>query len=349
MVNLKINGIDVSVAAGTTVLEAARSINIDIPNFCYDKDLTASGSCRMCLVEIEGFRNLPVSCSTEVSEGMVVWTETEKVVKHRKMILELLLANHPEDCLTCEKTGACKLQDYCYRYDVKRPSITGERKNIPIDDENHLIRRDQNKCILCGKCVKVCAEVQVTNAIDFVNRGFDTVVTTASDAPLSIENCRFCGQCVDMCPTGALINKQMIGTRPWEVKKVKTTCPFCGVGCNFDLNVKNGKIVGVTGNPDSIVNGRAMCVKGRYHTDLIYSPDRITTPLIRKNGEFVEATWDEALSLVASKFKEIKAKDGGDAIAALSSARCTNEENWVMQKFMRAAIGTNNVDHCART
>ncbi|AOY77790.1 NADH dehydrogenase [Clostridium formicaceticum] len=349
MVNLKINGVSISVKVGTSILEAAQSVGIDIPTFCYDKDLTADGACRICVVEVEGFRNLPASCTTPVSEGMVVYTESEKVIETRKMILDLLLANHPQDCLTCEKAGSCKLQDYCYRYDVRKTTFEGARKNLPIDDENHLIQRDQNKCILCGKCVRVCKEIQVTSAVDFTGRGFDTTVTTAFNAPLSIEQCRFCGQCVDICPTGALSNKQIAGTRPWEVEKVRTTCPFCGTGCNFDLNVKEGKVIGVTSTPDAVVNGRSLCVKGRYHTDLIYSPNRITTPLIKRKGEFVKATWDEALNLVATKFKEIKARDGSDALAALSSARCTNEDNWVMQKFMRAVIGTNNVDHCART
>ena len=349
MINLKIDDRCISAMEGTSILDAARSAGIDIPNFCYDKDLTVAGACRICVVEIEGFRNLPASCSTAVSEGMVVYTESEKVIEARRMILDLLLANHPKDCLVCEKTGNCKLQDYTYRYGVRENTFQGAQKNVPIDDGNHLIQRDQNKCILCGKCVRVCEEIQGTSAVDFTGRGFDTIVTTAFNTPLSIEQCRFCGQCVDICPTGALINKQIKGNRPWELKKVRTTCPFCGTGCNFDLNVKEGKVVGVTSNPESPVNGRSLCVKGRYHTDLIYSPNRITTPLIKKNGEFVEATWDEALNLVARKFEKIKAKDGADAIAALSSARCTNEDNWVMQKFMRAVIGTNNVDHCART
>lgn len=349
MVRLTINGNLVAVAPGASILEAAKSIGIDIPNFCYDKDLTVAGACRMCLVEVEGSRNLLAACATEVAEGMGVQTESEQVVEARKTLLELLLANHPQDCMTCEKTGNCRLQDYCYRYGVKGSSFQGERKQFPIDSANHLIERDQNKCILCGKCVRVCRQVQVTTAVDFVGRGFETKVTTPFDAPLSMDYCRFCGQCVGVCPTGALINKQMKGTRPWEVKKVRTTCPFCGTGCNFDLNVKEGKIVGVTPNPDAPVNGRSLCVKGRFHIDLIYSPDRITKPLIRKNGSFMEAGWDEALNLIAAKFKEIKERDGGDAIAALSSARCINEDNWVMQKFMRAVIGTNNVDHCART
>ncbi|KPU43376.1 NADPH-Fe(3+) oxidoreductase subunit alpha [Oxobacter pfennigii] len=349
MVNLTIDGQKITVQDGTTILEAARELGIDIPNFCYDKDLTVTAACRMCVVEVAGARNLPAACATPVTEGMVIQTESPRVVESRKMNLDLLLANHPQDCLTCEKTGDCRLQDYCYRYGIKESSYKGEKKQIAIDSENHLIERDQNKCILCGKCVSVCREVQVTTAVDFIGRGFDTKVTPPFDLPLSQDSCRFCGQCVSMCPTGALTNKQFKGVRPWEVKKVQTTCPFCGVGCNFDLNVKNGKVVGVTPNADAPVNGRSMCVKGRFHTDMIYSPDRITTPLIKKEGKFVEASWEEALSLVSEKFKEIKARDGGDAIAALSSARCTNEDNWAMQKFMRAVIGTNNVDHCART
>lgn len=349
MITLNIDGLQVSVVAGTSILEAARSVGIEIPNFCYDKDLTVAGACRICVVEVQGYRNLLPACATLAAEGMMIQTESAKVIEARRVILDLILANHPQDCMICEKTGACKLQDYCYRYGIKQSSFSGEKKNYLLDDANHLILRDQNKCILCGKCVRVCQEVQVTSAVDFVGRGFQTRVTTALDAPLSMENCRFCGQCVDICPTGALVNRQIAGSRPWEIQKVRTTCPFCGTGCNFDLNVKDGKIVGVTSNPDSPVNGRSLCVKGRYHTDLIYSPNRITTPLIKKNGKLVEATWDEALDLVAKKFSEIKARHGADSIAALSSARCTNEDNWVMQKFMRAAIGTNNVDHCART
>lgn len=349
MVNLTIDGLLVSAPEGTSILEAAKSVGIDIPNLCYDKQLTLAAGCRMCVVEIDGYRNLPPSCATTVVEGMVVYTESEQVVETRRMLLDLILANHPQDCMICEKTGDCRLQDYCYRYGVKETSFKGEKKQFAIDSENHLIERNQNKCILCGKCVRVCQEVQVTAAVDFVGRGFYTKVTTPFDAPLSTEHCRFCGQCVSACPTGALVNKQLKGTRPWEVKKVRTTCPFCGTGCNFDLNVKDGKVVGVTPNPDAPVNGTSMCVKGRFHTDMIYSPDRITKPLIKKDGVFEEANWDEALNLVASKLTEIKEREGANSIAALSSARCVNEDNWVMQKFMRTAIGTNNVDHCART
>ncbi len=349
MVNLVIDGKPVHVPAGTSILEAAKTVGVHIPHFCYDKNLTVFGGCRICVVEVDRARNLLAACSTVATAGMVVQTESERVVKARRIILELLLANHPLDCLTCEKTGDCRLQDYCYRYGVKESRFVGEKKRIEPDRDNHLIERDENKCILCGKCVQVCHDIQVTGTIDFVGRGFTTRVTTPYDLPLNQDICRFCGQCVGICPTGALTNKQLKGTRPWEGQKVTTTCPFCGTGCVFDLNVKDSRVVGVTPRPESPVNGSSMCVKGRFHTDLIYNPERITEPMIKRNDEFVAASWDEALDLVAGKFQAIIGRNGGNAIAALSSARCTNEENYLMQKFMRAVIGTNNVDHCART
>jgi formate dehydrogenase alpha subunit len=280
---------------------------------------------------------------------MVVHTESEDVVETRRILLDLLLSDHPLDCLTCEKAGACSLQEYCYRYGVEATSYEGERKQLQIDDANHLIERDQNKCILCGKCVAVCQAVQITNAIDFTERGFEATIATSFDHPLSLENCRFCGQCVDLCPTGALTNKQFKGTRTWERTKVRTTCPFCGVGCNFDLNVANGKVVGVTANPESPVNTGSLCVKGRFHTDLINSPDRITTPLIKRDGVFEQASWDEALDHVAARLLDIKDQHGAEAIGVLSSARCTNEENYLLQRLTRAGLNNNSIDHCART
>jgi predicted molibdopterin-dependent oxidoreductase YjgC len=349
MVTFTLNGKVVSAKEGTTILEAAKENGVDIPHLCYDKNLSSFGGCRLCVVEVEGAKTLIASCTNEVREGMVVQTESENVVNVRKDIIDLLLASHPEDCLTCEQTGNCKLQDYAYRYGVKRSSYKGAKRNYPIESLNPVMERDQSKCILCGKCVRVCKEVQVTGTIDFANRGFETKIATAFDDPISTENCRLCGQCISVCPTGAIVNKQLKGTRPWEVTKVRTTCPFCGVGCNFDLNVKNGKVVGVTPNPDSPVNGTSICVKGRYHVDMISNPDRLKKPLAKKNGEFVEISWDEALHTVTEKLKEIKAKYGPDAIAGLSSARCTNEENFLFQKMMRVAVGTNSVDHCART
>ena len=250
MIELTIDGLAVAVPKGTTILDAALTVDIDIPTFCYDRTLGIIGACRMCSVEIEGIGALRAACATEVSPGMVVHTESEAVVETRRILLDLLLSDHPLDCLTCEKAGACSLQEYCYRYGVEETSYEGERKQLEIDSANHLIERDQNKCILCGKCVAVCQSVQVTNAIDFSERGFEAKVATSFDHPLEPGELPLLRQCVDLCPTGALTNKQLKGTRTWERTKVRTTCPFCGVGCNFDLNVADGKVVGVTANPD---------------------------------------------------------------------------------------------------
>lgn len=351
-IKLQINGQQISVAEGTTVLEAARQLGIDIPTFCHDPELTSSGSCRICVVEIQGFRNLPASCVTPVSEGMVIETESQSVVEARKAILELILANHPNDCMTCQKLGNCKLADYAYRYGVRNSGYAGERKCFKPDNSNPFISRDMNKCILCGKCVRVCAEIVGRNVYDFTSRGFTTKVAPAFDAGLGdreLTGCVSCGSCVAVCPVGALTEKGMSGAaRSWEVKKVKTTCPYCGCGCNFDLNVKDGKVIGVTSNPSSAVNGRHLCVKGRFAHEFIHSKDRLTRPLIKKNGDFVEAEWEETLDYVAHRMLEIKSAFGGDAVGVLTSARCTNEENYLMNKMARAALGTNNIDHCAR-
>lgn len=350
LVKLKIDGKEVEVPAGTTVLNAAEQIGIHIPRLCCDPELSAWGACRLCVVEIEGMRNLPASCVTVAAPGMVVRTGSPAVVEARRTILELLIANHPRDCLTCEKNGDCRLAEYCYAYGVKESPFTGEKYNYGLDDGNPFIVRDLNKCVLCGKCVRACAEMTGRDNLDFAYRGFNIKVATFGDTSYLESDCVFCGNCVAVCPTGALTEKQMQRkARRWEWQRVKTTCPFCGTGCNFDLCVKDGKIVGVASNPDSAVNGRALCIKGRFGWDFVYSHRRLKTPLIKRNGEFAPAAWEEALDLVAARLGEIKAKHGPDSFAALSSARCTNEENYLFQKFVRAVMGTNNVDHCART
>ena len=349
MVNIKINGIDVKASKHSTILEVATDMGIDIPTFCHSDILKNFSGCRICVVEIKGRERLAASCSENVQEGMEIETESPKVVKVRKDLLELIWADHPEDCLTCEKVGSCKLQEYCYRYGVTRSPYQGNKNRYELDTSNPVMIRNQNKCILCGKCVNVCKEVQVTTAIDFVNRGKESKIATGFDFDLNTDMCRFCGQCISECPTGAILNKQFEGVKPWKVKKVTTTCPFCGTGCQFDLNVHKGKVVGVTPNEDAVVNKKSMCVKGRFHTDMINSNERLKYPLIKRNGVFERASWDEALTYIVKRLKEIKEKHGGDAIAGLSSARCVNEDNFVFQKMMRVAFRTNNVDHCART
>jgi len=347
VVKLTINGIDYEVERDKTVLQVCNDIGIDIPTLCHDERLEPYAACRMCLVEIEGAKNLQTSCSTKVREGMVVHTHNDKVMDARRDVLDLLLSNHPIDCLTCEKSGQCKLQDYAYEYGVREGTYVGEMRNKPIDDSNHFYTYDPDKCILCGLCVRVCDELQNTNAIGFEDRGFGTIVATPFDQGLGNSACVSCGNCVSVCPVGALMPKYDTKFRLWETKKVRTTCSYCGVGCQMDLLVKGDKVVGVEPAFDTFNNG-LLCVKGKFGYKFINHGDRLKTPLIKKDGEFVEASWDEAYKLIISKIEDTKAKYGADALAGLSSARCTNEENYMFQKFMRAAIGTNNVDHCAR-
>lgn len=349
LVTVTIDGQTVQVPEGTSVLDAARSIGIEIPALCHDPDLTPVGACRLCVVEIENMRNLPASCVTTCTEGMVIRTNTERVINARRTILELLIANHPLDCLTCEKSGSCLLQEYCYEYGVNKDIFCGEKHTYPVEDSNPFYLRDINKCILCGRCIRACEEIVGRNVLDFAYRGFKTKVAPFMDTPVGESECIYCGSCVAVCPTGALIEKDMVGKgRKWEVKKVKTVCPYCGTGCTIDLNVKDGKVIGVTGNPDGEVNGRFLCVKGRFGYQFIHSDKRLKKPLIKKDGVFKEASWDEAIGFVSTRLKEIKEKNGADSIAFLSSARCTNEENYLLSKFARAVVGTNNIDHCAR-
>lgn len=351
MIHLTIDGRELELEQPINLLEAAKLVGVTIPHLCYSPCLSAFAGCRLCIVEIEGSRKLQTACSTLAKDGMVVHTDTERLRALRRDLLDLLISNHPMDCLTCSKVGCCELQELCYEYGVKEPTYLGETTHFAIDDKNPIMIRDQDKCIKCGKCVRVCNEIQVTGTYAFAGRGFTSTVTTAFDRPIDKEICRMCGQCISACPTGALMNKELIGYRPWELEKVRTTCPFCGTGCNFYLNIdpKTKKVVGVTPCEDAPINGTQLCVKGRFHTDFIHSDERLTQPLMRKEGELVPVSWDEALRFAARRFADIKAKYGADAICGLSSARCTNEDNYVFQKFMRAVIGTNNVDHCART
>ena len=344
MVKLTINGRNIEVEAGTTILQAAEKMGVFVPTFCYDPQLSLVGACRMCVVEVEGARALVASCCTPAGEGMVVQTDTERVLTARRANLSLLLANHPLDCLTCEKAGNCRLQDYCYLYGIEKSEFSGEQKEFNLDDTNPFFVRDMNKCILCGLCVRTCHEINGAGAIEFIKRGFDSKVTPAFDDPLEKSSCVFCGMCTDVCPVGALTPRQGMGKgRSWDLDKVKTICPYCGTGCGLELFVKDNVVVGVQGDVDSPVNRGQTCVKGHFGVDFLNSPERLTTPLIRKDGVLVEASWTEALDLVASKLKEVK----GTEIAGLASARVTNEENYLFQKLLRM-LGTNSIDHCAR-
>lgn len=347
-IQLTIDGSNVTVPSGYTLLQACEVADRRVPNLCYDKRTHAYGGCRLCVVEVQGARTLIASCTTPAADGMVVNTKSERVINARKVNLELLWGKHNNDCLTCEKSGACKLQDYCYEYGISA-NEGYEKTFIQHNEEsNPFYRFDRSKCILCGKCVHVCDELVGVRAIDFAKRGVDTQVVHPFDRGMEHSDCVSCGNCVSVCPTGALMEKAPAKFRNWEgVKAVRTTCSYCGVGCQMNLIVKDNEIVRVD-PADKGPNSETLCVKGKFGYRFINSPERLKKPLIRKAGVLTEASWDEALSLVAEKIKENRDSHGPDSLAALTSARCTNEENYMMQKLFRAAIGTNNIDHCAR-
>lgn len=347
---LALNGNDVSFTPGQTVLEVARANDIHIPTLCHLEGCTPTGACRICLVEVKGARTLMASCSLPAAGGMEVWTDTDRVQISRRLNIELLLASGDHNCLVCEANGACELQKLAYLHGIETVRFEGKTQTYPVEDENPLIIRDFSRCILCGRCVQACNEIQVNRAIGFGYRGTKAKIVTAGDRPYQLSDCVFCGQCVEVCPVGALTEKKAKGKgRPWQTEKIRTTCPYCGVGCQMWLHVKDGEVIKVTAVEDALPNKGRLCVKGRFGYDFIHSPDRLTTPLIKDGRQFREASWEEALDLVATKFMEIKEKHGPDAIAGVSCARSTNEDSYNMQKLFRAVIGTNNIDHCART
>ena len=348
-VRLTIDGKEVVTSSDRTILEAAMEAGIRIPRLCYEERMDPYGACRICLVEVEGARGLLPSCYTKVTDGMVVRTATEDLVRIRRTILELILSDHPKDCMTCESAGDCELQDLAYEYGVKDTPYKGEEHHYEVLAENPLIERDYVKCILCGRCIRICREVQGVGVYDFVNRGFEAVPGIPYNKSMTESPCEFCGQCVSTCPTGAIISVPSKGKgRSWQMEKVRTTCPYCGCGCQLDLHVRDGRIVEVS---SPVMTGPVegnLCVKGRYGYAFVHHPDRLTAPLVRKDGELVPATWEEALGMVAGRIRKAMDEGGPDSVAFLSSARCTNEENYLLQKLARAVVGTNNVDHCAR-
>jgi len=348
MINIKVNGKEITVPSGKNIIEYTKDLGIDIPTFCYDERLKSDGACRMCVVEIKGMDRLQASCAVPATDGMEIFTHSEEVIQARKEILELTWASHPNDCVVCDANGDCKLQDYSYEYKIDSiPVYDGYKRNFDIDDSNKFFYIDPEKCILCGKCVNVCKELQGVEALGLNERGFETFVSFAFDGGMETSNCVSCGNCVSVCPTGALMEKTDNIFRSWETTKTRTTCPYCGVGCQFDLVIKNNKVVRIDPAP-GIPNEGLLCVKGKFAFKFINHIDRLTTPLIKKNGVFEEASWDEAYSLIASKASSIKKEYGPDSFVGLASAKCTNEENYLFQKLFRGVIGTNNVDHCAR-
>jgi len=368
-----IDGNELSFEPGETILQVAHRNSIDIPTLCYLKGTNGTGACRVCVVEVEGARTLVASCAAPAVDKMVVHTESPKVVEARRMIIRLLLSSGNHNCAVygsdgddwtqfqlrvlkeenseelCPVWGDCRLQDLAYRYQVSGDQFPVTETRYPMELANPFIIRDFSRCIQCGRCVQACNEVQVNKAISFGYRGAATKIIAAGDRPYADSDCVFCGECVQACPVGALVEKDArYRYRPWESKKVRTTCGYCGVGCQLDFHVKDNQIMKVTGTEEVPPNYGSLCVKGRFGFHFVHSQDRLKSPLIKENGAFREATWDEALTLVAQKLNDIKNAYGADSIGVITSARVTNEENYVIQKFARAVLKTNNVDHCAR-
>jgi predicted molibdopterin-dependent oxidoreductase YjgC len=349
-ISLQIDGKYVQSAEGSSILAAARQNGIYIPTLCYHPRTRQAGKCRMCIVEIKGLPGLQVSCSIQAQDGMVVLTDTEKIIETRKMIVELYLSNGRHNCMSCEAAGACELQDAAYHLGIEKSGFPVMAKDMPFDASNPMIIRDMNKCIQCYRCIAGCNNITVNEVLDMGFRGSKMTVVCDTNKPMGKSSCVVCGECVQLCPTGALTEKKAAGkARSWETDRTRTTCPYCGVGCQMHLHVKDNEIIRVTGVEDAEPNFGSLCIKGRFGYDFVHSPERLNAPLVRKNGRFEEVSWEEALDYSAKKLSDIKQKHGPDSIVGIGCARSTNESNYVMMKFMRAVIGTNNVDHCART
>ena len=389
MVKLTINGRQVEVESGSTILQAAEKVGIFIPTFCHDefgrfsnKECSKSDGidqCKMCSVEVAGSNELVTACDTVVSDGMVVQTESKKVKDKRIEVLNRIVSIHPMDCVNCVKLGGCKLQKYCELYGVKDKTKETPHVHRNKDMSNRFYYQELEKCIRCGKCVRTCRELVGVNALTMVKHdGLNYVMPNIPDevyreklklgagkevttemklkayndglVGMADTECVSCGNCVSVCPVGALMPKSENEFREWETKKVVTTCTYCGVGCQIEYSVRNGKIVDAKpANGPS--NEGLLCVKGKFAYDFINHKDRLKHPMIRKGGKhspLERVSWEEALDFAAKKIAEVRDEFGPDSIAGFSSARTINEDNYLFQKFLRAAVGTNNVDHCAR-
>ncbi len=342
-VTLSIDGKPATVAPGTLLIEAAKEVGIEIPSFCYYPGLALQGACRMCLVSIEKMPKLQTACTTVVTNGMVVYTENDEVKNARKAMLELLLTNHPLDCPVCDKGGECELQDAVFRYGAAETRFMEPKLHHEEKKFSSLVYYDRPRCILCYRCIRVCDEGMDVNAYGIGFRGAHSEIIPNRGDKLE---CEECGECIDICPVGALTSgTYRYKTRPWELTYTGTICNHCGDGCKTTLSVRNNVIIRANNRDHSGINREFLCVKGRFGWDFVNSEKRLTAPLIRRNGTQRPGTWEEALALTADRVKDLMAKHGPDAVAVIGSNRTTNEENYVLQRFARTVLGTNNIDH----
>ncbi len=345
MVNLTVDDKQIAVERDATIYDAAKAAGIRIPILCHDKKLHPFGGCRMCLVEVEQMKGrLIPACTTPVSEGMIVRTMTDEIIKARKLVLELLLLKHPLDCPVCDAAGDCDLQNLTYEYKVDANNFTDEKFHWEIDYDNPLIERDQNRCIHCGKCARICDEIVSYGAYSFVNRGIEAKIGTPFDGKL---DCEYCGSCISVCPVGALIAKPFkFKARWWALNKVKSVCSYCGTGCQLTLGVKDDKVLTTIYDEDQGFHNGQLCGRGRFGYQFVNSDERLTTPLVRKNGTLQPVGWDEALELISTKLQEAR-KNDPSAVAALATPRLTNEELFLFRKLFKDVVGTDSIDHSA--
>ena len=346
-VNLTVDGKKLTAPAGTLLIEACKSVGIEVPSFCYYPNLSLQGACRMCLVKIEKMPKLQTACTTVISEGMAVTTESEEIKQARKSMLEMLLGNHPLDCPVCDAGGECELQDMTFAYGAAESKFMEAKNHKEEQQWSPVVYFDRPRCILCYRCVRVCGEGMDVWALGVQNRGVSSLIAPNKEDHLE---CEECGMCIDICPVGALTSgAYRYKTRPWEMKHVGTVCTHCGDGCKTTLGVRRSdtgmEIVRGDNRDKSGTNGDFLCVKGRYGFDFANHEERLTQPLIRKNGKLTPASWEDAFELVGKKFAEVRDKDGGAAIGVVGSNRTTNEESYLLSKFARTVLKTNNVDH----
>ncbi len=342
MITVTVDGKTLKVKAGSTILEAATAAGSRVPTLCHDNKLHPFGACRICLVEVEGTpRKYTPSCTTPATDNMVVRTHSAALTDIRRMVLELLLIKHPLDCPVCDKAGECQLQDLVHEYGLEKSRFDAEKGYLPPDYESSVIERNISRCILCGKCVRICDEQNAVGEWAFTRRGTKARISTDFDRPL---DCEFCGECVEICPVGALTTRQFkYKARSWNLEGTKSVCNYCGCGCGITYETRDGRIMRASPAKENY-----LCAKGRFGWDAVHHQDRIATPKMRVGNELVDCTWDEALTVIATNLKVIKNKRGADSIGGLGSVRTTNEESYLFQKFMRAVVGTNNVDTLAR-
>ena len=352
---IELDGVEVTFSEGETILEVAQRHKKEIPTLCYDPRLEPFGGCRLCIVELEGARNPVASCTTKATPGMVVRTATQTIEAYRKTLLEMVVSENREvDVSPLRGYASSELATLRDKYEINGSHITGTTSGTnKTDDDNPFILRDYELCISCYRCVRVCAEQEGDHAINVMNRGFHTQITTEFDGLLKDSACTFCGQCIQTCPTGALADKKALRAVD-EVAdtvpdKTRTICPYCGVGCSVDILTKDDKIVGIHPAMDGPANQGALCVKGQFAYDFVQHSDRLKTPLIRADdGELHEATWEDALDKAAEGFRKVNVEHGRHSIYGIASGRAPSEAAYLMQKFIRVGFGTNYIDNCSR-